>query len=68
MHLQLLLLIRASEPRMKPQSWLRRNWLLAAGGAFVTIHLSTWILQKVMKRSVRSEVSVKQNAMKEKTD
>uniref|UniRef100_A0A3B3BQY1 Uncharacterized protein n=1 Tax=Oryzias melastigma TaxID=30732 RepID=A0A3B3BQY1_ORYME len=53
---------------MKPQSWLRRNWLLAAGGAFVTIHLSTWVLQKAMKSSVRSEVSIKQNTVKEKTD
>uniref|UniRef100_A0A8C7ZEH2 Uncharacterized protein n=1 Tax=Oryzias sinensis TaxID=183150 RepID=A0A8C7ZEH2_9TELE len=53
---------------MKSQSWLRRNWLLAGSGAFVTIHLSTWILQKVMKSSVRSEVSIKRNAMKEKTD
>ncbi|XP_072239660.1 uncharacterized protein [Leuresthes tenuis] len=45
---------------MKPQSWLRRNWLLAAGGAFVSIHLATWILQRVMKSSVRSEVVLKE--------
>ncbi|XP_071359269.1 uncharacterized protein [Trachinotus anak] len=53
---------------MKPQSWLRRNWLWAAGGAFVTIHLVTWLMQKAMKSAVRSEVALKQKADDERLD
>uniref|UniRef100_A0A3Q2ZZ94 Transmembrane protein n=1 Tax=Kryptolebias marmoratus TaxID=37003 RepID=A0A3Q2ZZ94_KRYMA len=53
---------------MKPQSWIRRNWFWAAGGAFATIHLSTWILQKVTKSSVRSEVELKRQTPGERTD
>lgn len=53
--------------RMKPQSWLRRNWLWAAGGAFVTIHLSTWLLQRSMKSVAHSEAALKRNAA-ERTD
>ncbi|CAK6977969.1 NLR family CARD domain-containing protein 3-like, partial [Scomber scombrus] len=45
---------------MKHQSWLRKNWMWAAGGAFVTIHLVTWLMQRTMKNSVRSEVALKQ--------
>lgn len=47
---------------MKPQSWLRRNWLWAAGGAFVAIHLSTWLMQRAMKGLVQSEAALKDNA------
>lgn len=47
---------------MKPQSWLRRNWLWAAGGAFVTIHLSTWLMQRAMKNVAQSEAALKRNA------
>lgn len=53
---------------MKPQSWLRRNWLWAAGGAFVTIHLATWLMQRAMKSAVRSEAALKQNAAEDKLD
>ena len=44
---------------MKPQSWLRRNWMWAAGGAFFGVHLVTWLLQKSMKNAVRSETALK---------
>lgn len=53
---------------MKPQSRLRRNWLWAAGGAFVTIHLATWLMQRAMKSAVRSEAALKQNAAEDKLD
>ena len=44
---------------MKPQSWLRRNWMWAAGGALLGVHLFTWLLQTSMKRAVRSETALK---------
>lgn len=47
---------------MKPQSWLRRNWLWAAGGAFLTLHLSTWLVQRAAKSLVRSETALKRTA------
>uniref|UniRef100_A0A8B9HDH0 Uncharacterized protein n=1 Tax=Astyanax mexicanus TaxID=7994 RepID=A0A8B9HDH0_ASTMX len=47
------------------QSWLRRNWLWAAGGAFLGLHLATWILQKSMKHSVHSELQLKQKSESE---
>lgn len=53
---------------MKPQSWLRRNWLWAAGGAFVTIHLATWLMQKAMKSAARSETALKHKAADDKLD
>lgn len=40
---------------MRSGSWLRRNWPWAVGGAFVSVHLFTWILQRAMKSSVQSE-------------
>ncbi|KAG7236914.1 hypothetical protein INR49_000126 [Caranx melampygus] len=45
---------------MKPQSWLRRNWLWVGGGAFLSIHLFTWLLQRTMKSAVRSEAALRQ--------
>lgn len=53
---------------MKPRSWLRRNWLWAAGGAFVTIHLATWLMQRAMRSSVRSEAALKHKTTEEKLD
>lgn len=53
---------------MKPQSWLRRNWLWAAGGAFLTVHVVTWLMQKAMKNAVRSEAALKQKPAEEKVD
>uniref|UniRef100_A0A3Q3QFB8 Uncharacterized protein n=1 Tax=Monopterus albus TaxID=43700 RepID=A0A3Q3QFB8_MONAL len=53
---------------MKPQSWLRRNWLWAAGGAFLTIHLATWLMQRAMKNAVRSEAGLKQKAADKNLD
>lgn len=53
---------------MKPQSWLRRNWLYAAGGAFVTIHLATWLMQRAMKSSARSEAALRQKTAEDKLD
>uniref|UniRef100_A0A3Q2QUT5 Uncharacterized protein n=1 Tax=Fundulus heteroclitus TaxID=8078 RepID=A0A3Q2QUT5_FUNHE len=52
---------------MTSQSWLRKNWLWTAGGAFVLIHLSTWVLQRVMKNSIRSEVELRQKTAKGRT-
>uniref|UniRef100_A0A4W4GJW7 Uncharacterized protein n=1 Tax=Electrophorus electricus TaxID=8005 RepID=A0A4W4GJW7_ELEEL len=45
---------------MKSQSWLKKNWFWVAGGAFVGLHLVTWVMQKAMKRTVRSELELKQ--------
>lgn len=42
---------------MTPRSWLRRNWLWAAGGAFVTVHLATWAVQRAAKSAARSEAA-----------
>uniref|UniRef100_A0A673CH45 Uncharacterized protein n=1 Tax=Sphaeramia orbicularis TaxID=375764 RepID=A0A673CH45_9TELE len=53
---------------MKPQSWIRKNWLWAAGGAFVTIHLTTWLMQRAMKTAVRSETALKQKTTEERLD
>ncbi|XP_070409716.1 uncharacterized protein [Nothobranchius furzeri] len=53
---------------MKPQSWMRRKWLWVAGGAFVTIHLTTWILQKAVKSSTRSEMELKYKTLQERTN
>lgn len=47
---------------MKPQNWLRRNWLWVGGGAFVTIHLSTWLMQRAMKSVAQSEAALQRNA------
>ncbi|XP_071753071.1 uncharacterized protein LOC139909817 [Centroberyx gerrardi] len=47
---------------MKAQSWLRRNWLWVAGGAFLGVHLATWVLQRAMRSAVRSEVALKEKA------
>ncbi|XP_077102198.1 uncharacterized protein LOC143753593 [Siphateles boraxobius] len=44
---------------MRNQSWLRKNWFWVAGGAFAGIHFSTWLLQKAMKSSVRTERQIK---------
>ncbi|XP_035516027.1 protein jagged-1a-like [Morone saxatilis] len=59
---------RCSRVGMKPQSWIRRNWLWAAGGAFVSIHLGTWLMQKAMKSSVRSEAALKQKTAEDRLD
>uniref|UniRef100_UPI0037E71B2B uncharacterized protein n=1 Tax=Semicossyphus pulcher TaxID=241346 RepID=UPI0037E71B2B len=53
---------------MKPQSWLRRNWLWAAGGAFVSIHLATWLMQRAMKSSARSEAALRQKPADDRLD
>ncbi|KAG1956147.1 hypothetical protein F2P79_007989 [Pimephales promelas] len=45
--------------KMRNQSWLRKNWIWVAGGAFSGIHFSTWLLQKAMKSSVRTEQQIK---------
>lgn len=53
---------------MKTQSWLRRNWMWAAGGAFLTIHLATWLMQRAMKSAARSEAALRQKASEDKLD
>ncbi|XP_071060892.1 uncharacterized protein [Pseudochaenichthys georgianus] len=53
---------------MRSQSWLRRNWLWAAGGAFVSIHLATWLMQTAMRSSVRSDTALKQKTPGERMD
>ncbi|XP_078124161.1 uncharacterized protein LOC144529086 [Sander vitreus] len=53
---------------MKPGSWLRRNWLWAAGGAFVTVHLATWLMQSAMRSAVRSEAALKHKAAEGRPD
>uniref|UniRef100_A0A3Q1FZR4 Uncharacterized protein n=1 Tax=Acanthochromis polyacanthus TaxID=80966 RepID=A0A3Q1FZR4_9TELE len=53
---------------MKPQSWIRRNWMWAAGGAFVSVHLATWLMQRAMRSSVRSEAALKHKPAGERAD
>ncbi|KAJ3614275.1 hypothetical protein NHX12_017849 [Muraenolepis orangiensis] len=43
---------------MKPHR-LRRNWLWVAGGAFLGVHLITWLLQRTMKSAVHSEMRLR---------
>ncbi|XP_068582906.1 uncharacterized protein [Cebidichthys violaceus] len=52
---------------MKPHSWLRRNWLWAAGGAFVSVHLATWLMQSAMRSAVRSEAAALKQKPAEET-
>uniref|UniRef100_A0A8C6UNK2 Uncharacterized protein n=1 Tax=Neogobius melanostomus TaxID=47308 RepID=A0A8C6UNK2_9GOBI len=47
------------------KSWLRRNWPWAVGGAFVSVHLFTWILQRAMKSSVQSERALRSDGQSE---
>uniref|UniRef100_A0A8C5DLX9 Uncharacterized protein n=1 Tax=Gouania willdenowi TaxID=441366 RepID=A0A8C5DLX9_GOUWI len=53
---------------MKPQSWIRRNWLWAGGGALVSIHLLTWLMQRMMKNSVRSENTRRHKPAEDRVD
>ncbi|TNN27614.1 hypothetical protein EYF80_062240 [Liparis tanakae] len=57
---------RAAESKsvaMKPpRSWLRRNWLWAAGGAFLSVHAATWLMQSAVKGAVRSEAATRSEA------
>ncbi|XP_069385729.1 uncharacterized protein [Paralichthys olivaceus] len=53
---------------MKPRSWIRRNWLWAAGGAFLAVHLATWLMQRAMRSAVRSEAALRHKAVEEKLD
>uniref|UniRef100_A0A8C1YRK1 Uncharacterized protein n=1 Tax=Cyprinus carpio TaxID=7962 RepID=A0A8C1YRK1_CYPCA len=50
---------------MRNQSWLRKNWFWVAGGAFASIHLGTWLLQKAMKSSVQTERQLKSKSAPE---
>lgn len=50
---------------MKTQSWLRKNWLWVAGGAFFGIHLGTWLMQRAMRSAVRSETALKEKVVKD---
>ncbi|XP_054852286.1 uncharacterized LOC128706666 homolog [Eublepharis macularius] len=45
---------------MKRISWVRKNWLLVAGAAFVGIHAGTYLLQRAAKSSVKSDMGIKQ--------
>uniref|UniRef100_A0A8C2XMT7 Uncharacterized protein n=1 Tax=Cyclopterus lumpus TaxID=8103 RepID=A0A8C2XMT7_CYCLU len=47
---------------MKPRSWLRRNWLWAAGGAFLSVHAATWLMQSAVRGAVRSEAARQRTA------
>uniref|UniRef100_A0A667XM95 Uncharacterized protein n=1 Tax=Myripristis murdjan TaxID=586833 RepID=A0A667XM95_9TELE len=46
---------------MKAGSWLRRNWLWAAGGAFLGVHLATWLLQRAMRSACSNDQSINQS-------
>jgi len=50
---------------MRSQSWLRRNWVWAAGGVFLGAHLLTWLLQRTMKNAVRSERALRDRSSQE---
>uniref|UniRef100_A0A4W5RKG1 Uncharacterized protein n=1 Tax=Hucho hucho TaxID=62062 RepID=A0A4W5RKG1_9TELE len=50
---------------MKPQSWLRKNWLWVAGGSFLGIHLTTWLMQRAMRSIARSEMALKEKDSQE---
>ncbi|CAB1438283.1 unnamed protein product, partial [Pleuronectes platessa] len=58
----------AAKSKMKPRSWISRNWLWAAGGAFLTVHLATWLMQRAVRSSVRSEAALRHKAVEEKLD
>lgn len=51
--------------KMRNHSWLRKNWMWVAGGAFLGIHLGTWALQKVTKNLVRSEQQLRNKVVSE---
>lgn len=40
----------------------------AACGAFVTIHLTTWGMQRAMKSAARSESALRENAAEQRVD
>ncbi|XP_077172014.1 uncharacterized protein LOC143826825 [Paroedura picta] len=44
---------------MKKISWIRKNWLLVAGVAFVSVHIGTYLLQRVAKNSAKSGLEIK---------
>ncbi|KAF7645440.1 hypothetical protein LDENG_00204470, partial [Lucifuga dentata] len=48
---------------MNSGHWLRRKWLWVAGGAFVTVHLVTWLMQSAMRSVARSEAELKRKAV-----
>ncbi|XP_060118020.1 uncharacterized LOC128706666 homolog [Heteronotia binoei] len=50
---------------MKKISWIRKNWLLVAGVAFVSVHLGTYLLQKAAKQSAKSGLEIKQKDLDE---
>ncbi|KAG5855595.1 hypothetical protein ANANG_G00050730 [Anguilla anguilla] len=50
---------------MKNSGWLRKNWLWVAGSAFISIHIGTWLMQKALKSSVRSETQMKQRSVED---
>nr|XP_056712885.1 uncharacterized LOC128706666 homolog [Euleptes europaea] len=45
---------------MQRISWIRKNWLLVAGAAFVSVHIGTYLLQRAAKSSVKSGMEIKQ--------
>lgn len=45
---------------MKKTSWIRKNWLLVAGVAFVSVHIGTYLLQRAAKSSAKSDLEIKQ--------
>uniref|UniRef100_A0A3P8UDW5 Uncharacterized protein n=1 Tax=Cynoglossus semilaevis TaxID=244447 RepID=A0A3P8UDW5_CYNSE len=51
---------------MKTQSWFRKNWLWAAGGAFVSIHIATWLLQRAARSAARTEATPRENVANDK--
>lgn len=46
-------------------SWIRKNWLLVAGVAFIGVHLGTYVIQRAAKQSVKSQAGGKQKSIEE---
>uniref|UniRef100_A0ACB8GEQ4 Uncharacterized protein n=1 Tax=Sphaerodactylus townsendi TaxID=933632 RepID=A0ACB8GEQ4_9SAUR len=44
---------------MKRISWIRKNWLLVAGTAFVSVHIGTYLIQRAAKSSAKSGTEIK---------
>ncbi|XP_061478535.1 uncharacterized LOC128706666 homolog [Rhineura floridana] len=44
---------------MKKIRWIRKNWLLVAGLSFLSIHVGTYLIQRVAKSSAKSSLEIK---------
>ncbi|XP_072772546.1 uncharacterized protein [Nerophis lumbriciformis] len=43
-------------------SWMRRKWVWLVGGAFISVHAGTWLMQRAVRSAVHSEVTQQKQA------